>query len=632
MPLTAQLQGLVTLLDAGHFREVEAAARDLVAGQPQFGYGWKLLALAIHGQGGNAVEELRMASRLLPKDYESHLNLGQALMQIGQPKEAMRCYRRALKLKPDDARAHCGLGNAQLATGKLDESVLCQRRALSIDPGFPLAHYNLGNALQKLGKLPQAESAYRRAVELAPRLAQAHYNLGNALHDLGRLGQALESFRRALEIDPGYLDAYSNLLLTSLLSGEKGPADMLAEARRFGEFAARQATPFTTWRNVPDPGRCLRIGFVSGDFRNHPVGYFVQAVLSALASGAAGRIEVYAYHNNERTDALSDQIRACCRGWQASLDLSDQALAQKIRDDGIDVLFDLSGHTALSRLAMFAWRPAPIQVTWLGYMGTTGLAAIDYLLADPWTLPESEEAHFSEKIWRLPETYVCFTAPREEVPVGELPARRNGCVTFGSFNNLNKLNDAVVALWARVLERTPASRLLLKAKQFEDASVRQSVAERFGARGVDPARLTLKGHSPSRGEHLADYRDIDIALDPFPYPGITTSVEGLWMGVPLLTLAGERFQSRQGMGLLTNAGLARWIAADKDDYVAKSAAYAADLESLAALRAGLRQSVLASPLFDAPRFARHFEAALRAMWKDWCGRRNLPGQDAGKTQ
>ncbi|HXZ91789.1 MAG TPA: tetratricopeptide repeat protein [Burkholderiales bacterium] len=625
VPLNSQIEQLVALLHRGYFREAEAYARDLIAAHPNFGYGWKVLALAMRRQGRNAIEEFRKAAKMLPKDHESQINLGNALIATGEHEEAMHCYRRALKLKPNDAQAHCGLGNAYMAVGAFEESELCQRRALEVQPDFVHAHYNLGNVLQKLGRLQEAESAYRRAIELEPRFAPAHYNLGNILHDLSRPAQAVESFRRALEIDPDNLDAYSNLLFTSLLYGLLSPTVMLAEARRFGKRAASRASPCTAWDNVPDPERILRIGLVSGDLRSHPVGFFIESVLGALTLRGAHRVEVHAYYNNERTDAVTERIKACCRGWTSSVGLSDEALAEKIREDRIDVLLDLSGHTALSRLPMFARKPAPIQVAWLGYLGTTGVAAMDYLIADPWTLLQSEEGYFIEKIWRLPETAFCFTVPREEVPVAALPASSKGHVTFGSFNNLNKIGDAVVSVWAQVLERTPNSRLFLKAKQLEEASVRQGIVGRFAAHGIDPSRLILKEYVSMRAEHLADYNLVDIALDPFPHPGVTTSVEALWMGVPVLTLSGERFLSRQGIGLLMNAGLPEWIAANADEYVGKSAAFAADLDCLATLRSGLRQRVLNSPLFDAQRFARHFEAALRAMWKRWLMDANRTG-------
>lgn len=647
------MQQLVLLLNAGEYRQLEAQARGLVAQHPQFGHAWKILALAIHHQGGNATTEFRRAAQLLPKDHEAHLNLANALIELGQPEEAVRSYRRALKLKPNDGQAHCGLGNALMATGKLDEAMLCHRRALRLEPDSFQAHYNLANALRMLGRLAQAEAGYRRATELAPEFAEAHYNLGNVLQDLGEFGAsaasfrraleikpdyldahnnlghvlgelgqlkpALASFRRALEIQPDFLDARSNLLFTSAKLAEQSPQELLAAAQDFGERAARQVHPYASWHTDPDPGRCLRVGFVSGDLRSHPVGFFVQGVLARLAGAAAGRLELHAYYNNARTDALTEQIKACCRGWHPVKVLSDRALAEKIRADGIDLLVDLSGHTALNRLPMFAWKPAPVQVAWLGYFATTGVAAIDYLIADPWSLPASEEASFTEKIWRLPETRLCFTPPDVRVEVGSLPALAGSGPTFACFNTLSKMNDAVVALWARVLAAVPSSRLFLKAKQLAEPSARTGVIERFAARGIDSGRLIFEGASP-RDEYLATYQRVDIALDPFPYTGGTTTAEALWMGVPVLTLAGKSFLSRQGLGLLMNAGLPQWIAADEDDYVAKAIAQAADLERLAELRAGLRQRVLASPLFDAARFARHFEDAVRAMWAAWCGR------------
>jgi predicted O-linked N-acetylglucosamine transferase (SPINDLY family) len=296
---------------------------------------------------------------------------------------------------------------------------------------------------------------------------------------------------------------------------------------------------------------------------------------------------------------------------------------RRIRVDGIDILIDLSGHTAHNRLPMFAWKPAPVQASWLGYFATTGLAAMDYFIADPWTLPESMEAHFSEKIWRLPETRLCFTPPEFELALAPPPALVNGHLTFGGFNALPKMTEEVVALWARVLAAVPHSRLFLKAKQLKEASVRERTLDRFAAHGIDADRLILEASSP-RADYLASYQRVDIALDPFPFPGGTTTVECLWMGVPVLTLPRESFLSRQGLGLLMNAGLANWVARDEDDYVARARAHASDLQGLARLHQGLRQQVLASPIFDARRFAGHFEAALRGMWTQWCASRE-PG-------
>jgi predicted O-linked N-acetylglucosamine transferase (SPINDLY family) len=296
--------------------------------------------------------------------------------------------------------------------------------------------------------------------------------------------------------------------------------------------------------------------------------------------------------------------------------LSDEALAHQIHDDKIDILFDLSGHTAHNRLPVFAWKPAPIQVTWMGYFATTGVEAIDYLIADSWTLLETEEIHFTENIWRLPETRLCFTSPNVDVPLAPLPSLANGYITFGCFNNLAKMNDDVVALWARVLLSISRSRIILKAKQLDEAMVRQSIVERFDIHGISADRIVLEGIE-HRANYLAAYHRVDIALDPFPFTGGTTSAEALWMGVPVLTLAGKRFLSRQGVGLLMNAGLPEWIAVDAEDYVDRAILHAGDLTRLVALRNGLRQQLLLSPIFDAPRFACHFEAALRGMWVSW---------------
>ena len=575
---------------------------------------------------GNALKELRRLddavasyrrALIIRPDYaEVHSNLGNALTDLGRLDDAVSSYRRAVALKPDYAEAHSNLGSALTDVGQLDDAMASCRRALAINPDFAQAHSNLGNALTGLGRLNEALACYRRALEIEPGHAKAHSDVGTALKDLGRFDEAVTSYRRALEIDADYADAHSNLLFAHNFLSDQ-PAEMLLdEALRFGKLVARQAHPFVHLQDFSASGRRLRVGLVSGDLRNHPVGYFVGSMLAALASSAASRMDIIAYPSYFRADALTQRIKACCRGWYSAVGLSDENLAQRIRDDGIDVLIDLSGHTAHNRLPMFAWKPAPVQVSWLGYFATTGVAEMDYLIADPWTVPPSEALHFSEKVWRLPETYLCFTPPDVNVQIASLPALANGYVTFGCFNNLTKMNDEVVALWSRVLLAVPESRLFLKTRQLDEEAVRKSVIERFAAQGIDAGRLILEGAVP-RAELIASYNRVDIALDPFPYPGGTTTVEGLWMGVPAITRRGDRFLSRVGESIAHNAGLSDWIAVNDEDYVVKAACFAANLEALAGLRAGLRQQALAAPLFDASRFAQHFEEALWGMWNKY---------------
>jgi predicted O-linked N-acetylglucosamine transferase (SPINDLY family) len=563
---------------------------------------------------------LQKAAELLPDDAEAHNNYGNALRDCGRLDEAVVSYRRALEIQPDYAEIHNNLGNAQRDLGRIDDAVASYRRTLEIIPDYAEAHNNLGNVQRDLGRFYDAWKSYHRALEIRPDYAEVHNNFGNIQRDLGRFDDAVKSYRRALEIKPDLAEAHSSLLFLHNYQADQSAAMLLDESLRFGDLVARQAQPHTDWSNIPESARCLRVGLVSGDFGEHPVGYFVEGVLAELASSAVSRLELIAYATRVHGDAVTDRIKASCHEWHSAVALTDKALAEQIRDNGINILVDLSGHTAGNRLPMFAWKPAPVLVSWLGYFATTGVAAMDYLIADRWTVPEAEEAHFTEKIWRLPDTYLCFTPPAIDLQVAPPPALANGHITFGCFNNLTKMNDAVVALWARVLQAVPGSRLFLKTKQLGDAKVQQSVLSRFAACGIDARRLILERAAP-RAELLATYHRVDIALDPFPYPGGTTSVEGLWMGVPMITKRGDRFLSHVGETIAHNAGLADWVASDEDDYVARAVAHASDIARLSSLRAGLRQQVLSSPLFDTARFARNFEEAMCGMWARWLEQR-----------
>jgi predicted O-linked N-acetylglucosamine transferase (SPINDLY family) len=443
--------------------------------------------------------------------------------------------------------------------------------------------------------------------------------MGVALQNLGNLQEAIQSYQHALELDPNFTAAYSNMLLLQNYVADVPGATLLAEALQFGKIAERLAHTYTDWPNTPEIDRCIKIGIVSGDLRNHPVGYFAEGVLAALAD--QDNLKLIVYHNSVREDELTKRIRACCNGWYSVVDMTDQNLAAQIRQDGIDVLLDLSGHTAQNRLPLFAWKPAPVQASWLGYFATTGVAAVDYLIADPWTVRKEEEVQFSEKIIRMPETRLCFTPPDIEIATSILPAIKNRYITFGCFNNLSKINDAVIELWTRVLEAVPNSRIFIKALQLNDPVAQKKLFVRFATAGVSSSRLILEGFS-NRKEYFAAYNRVDVALDPFPFPGGTTSIEGLWMGVPVLTLAGASLLSRQGVGILSNVELTEWIATSPEDYVERAVLLTSDLHKLSDLRNSLRDRLKASSLFDASRFARHFNDILRGMWATWCEKMN----------
>lgn len=587
MPPQAKREHLANLFKAGEYESVEIEARRLIDRFPDSGFAWKALGAALQKQKKTSLHVLHRAAELLPDDAEAHSNLGNALREIGKLKEAVVCYRRALELEPNNDVAYCNLGAAQKEMGGHAEALASFRVATGINPENAVAHYNLGNALRAIG-----------------------------IHD-----QAVAGYRRALALNPGLIEARSNLLFSLNLLPGASAEEKFEEAARFGNFVAHKTQRYRSWHNSPDPARCLNVGLVSGDFRDHAVGYFLLGVLTELARNAAGRLKLYAYANNLHTDELTDYLKASCHSWRFVASSSDQTLAEQIRADGIDILIDLSGHTAHNRLPMFAWKPAPIQAAWLGYFATTGVDAIDYLIADPWSLLHSEEKYFTERIWRLPETRLCFTAPNERVEVSPLPALTNGYVTFGCFNNLSKVNDDVVAVWANILTSVPISRLFLKSAQLKDTWIQKETIKRFAAHGVAAERIILEGHEP-RSKYLTAYQRLDIALDPFPYPGGTTTVESLWMGVPVLTLAGNSFLSRQGVSLLMNAGLPDWIAEDAEDYVSRAVSHANKLQELTTMRQGLRHKVLSSSIFDAPRFARHFEQALRGLWQAWCAKQH----------
>ncbi len=579
---------LAALFGSGRFTELETQTRSLVEQYPASGFAWKMLGASLQCQGKAA--------------------------------DALPAYRRSIELMPDDPGVYANVGNLLRALGLLEEAVVCHRQAVEIDPSFALAHCGLGTALLDLGQAEAAIASLTRAVELKPDYALAYTNLGLALQSVGQLEDAEASHSRALDINPDLGESHSNLLLVQNYMSSR-PADLLLRnAKRFGDWAEKRAQPCKEWLNSRESSRCLRVGFVSGDFREHPVGFFVEGLFSSLAANASERMRLLAYSNHSRSDALTDRIRAHCLEWRQVVGVSDENLANLIKGDGIDVLIDLSGHTGHNRLPMFAWKPAPIQVTWLGYLGTTGVKAIDYLIADSWTLPPSDEVRFSEKVFRLPETYICFSPPNVEISAGALPALTARHITFGSFNNMTKVNDSVIAVWSEILAKVPESKLFLKSKQIVDEAAKKRLLGKFARDDVDGSRLILEGHTQGYAEHYAAYQRVDIALDPFPYPGITTTIESLWMGVPVLTLSGERFLSRQGVGLLTNAGLSDWVAADVSSYIEQAVFHAGGVQELSALRAGLRQQLLASPVFDSERFATHFEAALRSMWAQWCAR------------
>lgn len=508
---------------------------------------------------------------------------------------------------------HLQLGNALLALDRLDEAALAMRRALELEPRFAEAHCNLGCILVRQDDCASALPHLQRAVAIAPHFAAAHQNLGTALFRQGRISDAVGSFRNAIAGDPCLAPAYAGLGRCLDFLPEVGYGLIAETARRWSRLVPRPAKP-PACANLPIADRRLRVGYVSADFRQHAVAIFLESVLAAHDRSA---VEAICYSNTPEDDATTARLKTLTAGWRSIVALDDDAAAALIRSDRIDILIDLSGHTEGERLAVFARKPAPVQCTWLGYWATTGLPEIDYIIADRFVVPADHEDHYSEKPFRLPDSYLCFTPPALPVAVNDLPALRNGFITFGSCNNVLKINKRVVALWSELLRGIPGSRLVLRAAFLTVAAVREEIGRQFADAGIAADHLDLRAGTDRAGM-LATYHDIDIALDPFPYGGGTTTAEALWMGVPVVSLRGDRFSGRVGESILTAVGLPGLVAADPSAYMAIAASLAAALPHLAALRGGLRAMVAGSPLCDAARFTRHLEEAYRAMWRNWC--------------
>lgn len=613
-PNHKDLSKLARLERKGQSEEVEAFAKRLTVRFPGHGVSWKALASALEKQGkiDEALPPMKKAAELLPKDPDVYNDLGVLLDRKVRLKEAEEAFCRALELKPDFPLALSNLGNLYRGQVRLPEAEASLRRAIELAPN-DLYYNNLGAILLEQGRIVEAEDCYRLAIKIKPTSILAHLNLGISLRYQGRLSEAITSQRRALELDPENPEMYTHLLFTMNYSTDVAAASRSEITRQFGlMLEGRVPSPFACWYCSPRPER-LRVGFVSGDLYNHPVGFFLESILEKVDPT---RVELVAYPSNNKVDELTARIKSRFAAWKPLYGMNDQDAARMIRGDGVHVLIDLSGHTSHNRLPMFAWKPAPVQISWLGYFATTGVRAIDYFLADEVGVPEANREEFSETLWYLPDTRLCFSAPPFELPVSSLPALKNGYITFGCFQKLTKVGDEVLATWSHILASLPDARVRWQCAQLGDPAVAELFVQRLQLHGIDPSRVTLHG-SDSRLNYLASHAEVDVILDTFPYPGGTTTCEALWMGIPTLTLAGNTLLSRQGASLLTAAGMGDWVANSEADYIAKAIAFAGDLPMLASLRTELRSKVLASPIFDARRFARNFEATLWEMWQKW---------------
>lgn len=561
----------------------------------------------LRGDPTQAEDYCRQALAIDPKLAAAHYNLGIALRNQGRFAEACEAFLRATRLRANYSEAMDALAHAYIALYDWPAAVEALQAIVAIWPDKAEVHSNLGTVYEAMGRTADAIAAYETALRISPRLAVTLNSLGSAFLAQNDFERAEQCYRRCLEMNPADLRARSNLLMLLNYLPESDPQAVLAEHLEWGRVAQARIPRLPSAALELATGRRLRVAYLSSDFREHSVASFIEPV---LRHHDRARFEVCCYSDLPMPDATTQRIRESADVWRDITKLTDAEAARLIRDDRIDILFDLAGHTGNARLGIFTAQPAPRQVTWIGYPNTTGLATIGWRITDAVADPQGEDVYYSESLLRLPGSFLCYQPPADAPTVAPLPAQTNGYVTFGSFNNYSKLNSGVLRLWADVLHAVPDARLLLKCPALTDAGVQGRVRATFEALGVAAERLELLGHTRGRAEHLALYGRVDIALDTFPYNGTTTTCEALWMGVPVVSLVGARHAARVGASLLTAAGLADWLADSPQAFVETARQRAADIATLATIRTSLRQQVGASPLCDAERFTRGLEAAL----------------------
>lgn len=591
-----------------------------------------------------AVTFYQRAISLKPDYVKAHINLGVAYLEQGDVDNAVKTFQKALFYDRGSFEALNNLGNILRKRGLYGEAGHYFRQALSRDPHNAVIHYNIGVILEDQGKLDQAEESYRKAFTLRPDYIEAYNSLGDlyirrglpskaeatykeairrqedsatsfknladAFKEQGRLQLALEWYRKALLLKDDYHTCHSELLLSLNYLPEISQAEIYSESLK---WAARHATAKVgssgCFRDVTKDGARLRVGYVSPDFKRHSMVAFIEP----LVRGHNRRnVEVFLFSNVSRPDEITGRIKAQAENWLSIAGRNDDEVADEIRRNKIDILVDLTGHTGEGRLLLFARKPAQVQVTWLGYVNTTGLAAYDYFLADATSVPVGDDELYTESVFRLPRCFFCYQPPGTDLPVGESPVNHVGRITYGSLNNLVKINPQVIDLWAQILKKSENSHLVMVNKQFADDNVRNRYMEKFVSRDIGEERIEMIPGLP-HADFLAVHNKIDIALDPFPFNGLFTSCDSLRMGVPVITLRGRNFAGRMGASLMTSMGLQELVAENRQDYVQKAVSLAEDINRLNALRKTTRQRLYESPVCDIPQFVGSLESAYFKM-------------------
>ncbi len=566
------------------------------------------VAFKYQGNLDAAITCYEKALSMMPNDVNARINIGAALREQGKLDAAFEHIHKVIALKPDFAAAYNVLGIILMEQGKLEASVEYYQKALSIKPDNAEGCYNLGISYKKQGKLEAAAECYRKALSIAPGYANAYKGLGNLLMEQGRQEQALTFYEQGLTFNPSCAPLHHSLIFSTSRAFADDGAKVFELSKRFGK-QFETGLNYPLHQNNATPDRRLRIGYVSGDFRDHSVTYFIEPI---LANHNRQNVEIFCYYNHHRVAPVTRRLMDCADHWRSIFGISDENAEKLVRQDAIDILVDLSGHTAFNRLLLFARKPAPVQVTWIGYPATTGLSAMDYRFTNNYiNPPDWNDQHHTEKLIRF-STSSCFQREKTLPEINALPALKNGYLTFASFHAHNKIPPATISLWAKVLSALPNARLALCPDSAKDQFIRQ-----FQALGVSPDRLDFFSQQPLP-QYLALHNEVDIMLDTVPYNGGTVSRHSLWMGVPILTLAGRQAVSRVGLALMTDLGLETFVAECETDFVDNARRWADDFAGLAQVRSSLREKMQNAPFSNPTLAVNELESAYRQMWRTWC--------------
>ncbi len=607
------LSGLIAHQTGNNVKAAELINKAILNNPKNPDYYYNLgIVLSALGKWKEAIHAYRQTLCQKPDYFEALNNLGNILREHGNTDDAIEIYNKALKLKPDCAEVWNNLGNVLKEMGQIENAIENYKKAIQIKPDYAEAWNNMGSSLFEQNRFKDAIEHYRQALKLKPDYAEAWDNLGGVLEVIGEFKPAIESCRQALKHKPDYVKASSNLLYLLSYNVLYSPDQILEEHRDWDRIhGEKQKTTIYSHTKSTNSNKRLRIGYVSPDFRKHALSFFFEPILK---NHDRNHVEVYCYSDVSNPDEVTERLKTMADEWCSTIGMSDKEVAQKIYTDEIDILIDLAGHTAKNRLTIFTYKPAPVQATYLGYCNTSGLKSMDYWITDTILHPEDTIELAVEKIIRLQRCWICYLPPAD-APEIKPDTHANNIITFGSFNNFSKLSNEVVVCWSQLLKEVSDSRLVLKARQLADPFIQERILMQFAQNGITSDQLILLPNTPS---YMADYNKIDIALDTFPRTGGVTTADALWMGVPVITLAGKRYIERQGASILNAIGLDELITSTPEEYITRATTLTKDHTQRIELKTSLRELMTNSPLCDGRGLTQALEITYRKMWHTWC--------------